>query len=167
MSRGTVYNMIVSGTLPVEAPRHARYHPPADADESQGAGTVRGVTLTVRERLAIDTPLPARGSPPQTILCLLCPSPIHWTPLARPGGSFSIMCSVSQWERAAIGERTREALRHKKTRGQRIGKCPVWVPARRRQIDVEAPACTNRPLPHGFSSSAATAATAFGRSPRG
>jgi DNA invertase Pin-like site-specific DNA recombinase len=33
----------------------------------------------------------------------------------------TIMGAVSQWEREAIGERTREALRHKRSRGQRIG----------------------------------------------
>ena len=33
----------------------------------------------------------------------------------------NIMASVSQWEREAIGERTREALRHKKAQGQRVG----------------------------------------------
>jgi hypothetical protein len=28
---------------------------------------------------------------------------------------------VSQWEREAIGERTRDALRHKRTSGERVG----------------------------------------------
>ena len=32
--------------------------------------------------------------------------------------------SVAQWEREAIGERTREALRHKKASGQRVGTLP-------------------------------------------
>ena len=31
------------------------------------------------------------------------------------------MGAVSQWEREAIGERTREALRHKRSNGQRVG----------------------------------------------
>ena len=31
----------------------------------------------------------------------------------------NVMASVSQWEREAIGERTRDALRHKKAQGQR------------------------------------------------
>jgi DNA invertase Pin-like site-specific DNA recombinase len=31
------------------------------------------------------------------------------------------MGAVSQWEREAIGERTRDALRHKRSRGQRVG----------------------------------------------
>jgi site-specific DNA recombinase len=33
----------------------------------------------------------------------------------------TIMGAVSQWEREAIGERTREALRHKKNKGERVG----------------------------------------------
>jgi site-specific DNA recombinase len=33
----------------------------------------------------------------------------------------TIMAAVSQWEREAIGERTRDALRHKRSQGQRVG----------------------------------------------
>lgn len=33
----------------------------------------------------------------------------------------NVMMSVAQWEREAIGERTREAMRHKKASGQRVG----------------------------------------------
>ena len=33
----------------------------------------------------------------------------------------TIMGAVSQWEREAIGERTRDALRHKRDQGQRVG----------------------------------------------
>ena len=33
----------------------------------------------------------------------------------------TIMGAVSQWEREAIGERTRDALRHKRSQGQRVG----------------------------------------------
>lgn len=36
----------------------------------------------------------------------------------------NIMVSVSQWEREAIGERTREALRHKKAAGECVGTVP-------------------------------------------
>jgi DNA invertase Pin-like site-specific DNA recombinase len=36
----------------------------------------------------------------------------------------NFMVSVSQWEREAIGERTRDALRHKRAKGQRIGTLP-------------------------------------------
>ena len=34
------------------------------------------------------------------------------------------MTAVSQWEREAIGERTKDALRHKKAQGQRVGSVP-------------------------------------------
>jgi site-specific DNA recombinase len=33
----------------------------------------------------------------------------------------NIMAAVSQWEREAIGERTRDALRHKRSHGERVG----------------------------------------------
>src|SRR5271154_3266577 len=33
----------------------------------------------------------------------------------------TIMGGVSQWEREAIGERTRDALRHKRSKGERVG----------------------------------------------
>src|SRR5450432_1048834 len=33
----------------------------------------------------------------------------------------NIMTSVSQWEREAIGERTRDAMRHKRSQGQCVG----------------------------------------------
>jgi DNA invertase Pin-like site-specific DNA recombinase len=33
----------------------------------------------------------------------------------------TIMGAVSQWEREAIGERTREALRYKRNNGERVG----------------------------------------------
>jgi site-specific DNA recombinase len=36
----------------------------------------------------------------------------------------NIMVSVSQWEREAIGERTRDAMRHKRANGQRVGTIP-------------------------------------------
>jgi DNA invertase Pin-like site-specific DNA recombinase len=36
----------------------------------------------------------------------------------------NVMMSVAQWEREAIGERTREALRHKKASGLRAGNLP-------------------------------------------
>src|SRR5205085_1755477 len=36
----------------------------------------------------------------------------------------NVMASVSQWEREAIGERTRDALRYKKAQGQRVGTVP-------------------------------------------
>jgi site-specific DNA recombinase len=36
----------------------------------------------------------------------------------------NVMMSVAQWEREAIGERTRDAMRHKKSNGQRVGTVP-------------------------------------------
>jgi DNA invertase Pin-like site-specific DNA recombinase len=36
----------------------------------------------------------------------------------------NVMASVSQWEREAIGERTRDALRHKRSQGLRAGNVP-------------------------------------------
>src|SRR5262249_29378202 len=33
----------------------------------------------------------------------------------------NIMTAVSQWEREAIGERTRDAMRHKRANGERVG----------------------------------------------
>jgi site-specific DNA recombinase len=33
----------------------------------------------------------------------------------------NIMAAVSQWEREAIGERTRDALHHKRSQGERVG----------------------------------------------
>jgi site-specific DNA recombinase len=36
----------------------------------------------------------------------------------------NIMVSVSQWEREAIGERTKDAMAHKKAAGERVGTVP-------------------------------------------
>jgi site-specific DNA recombinase len=36
----------------------------------------------------------------------------------------NIMVSVSQWEREAIGERTRDAMHHKRANGERVGTIP-------------------------------------------
>jgi DNA invertase Pin-like site-specific DNA recombinase len=36
----------------------------------------------------------------------------------------NIMVSVSQWEREAIGERTRDAMGHKRANGERVGTVP-------------------------------------------
>jgi DNA invertase Pin-like site-specific DNA recombinase len=45
---------------------------------------------------------------------------------ASAGGRLviTIMAAVSQWEREAIGERTRDALRHKQSQGHRVGNIP-------------------------------------------
>jgi DNA invertase Pin-like site-specific DNA recombinase len=36
----------------------------------------------------------------------------------------NVMMSVSQWEREAVGERTRDAMAHKRAKGQRVGQVP-------------------------------------------
>jgi DNA invertase Pin-like site-specific DNA recombinase len=36
----------------------------------------------------------------------------------------NVLMSVAQWEREAIGERTRDAMAHKKTKGERVGQIP-------------------------------------------
>ena len=36
----------------------------------------------------------------------------------------NVLMSVAQWEREAIGERTRDALAHKKSKGERVGQPP-------------------------------------------
>src|SRR5678816_3251056 len=36
----------------------------------------------------------------------------------------NIMTAVSQWEREAIGERTRDAMHHKRAKGERVGTLP-------------------------------------------
>jgi site-specific DNA recombinase len=36
----------------------------------------------------------------------------------------NIMTAVSQWEREAIGERTRDAMHHKRANGERVGTVP-------------------------------------------
>src|SRR6516225_11486199 len=41
----------------------------------------------------------------------------------------TIMAAVSQWERETIGERTRDALRHKRTSGGAGREYQVWVPS--------------------------------------
>src|ERR1700676_3746525 len=48
----------------------------------------------------------------------------------------NIMVSVSQWEREAIGERSRDAMRHKRANGERVGTVPLpdkTVPMRQRE----------------------------------
>ncbi len=39
----------------------------------------------------------------------------------------NIMTAVSQWEREAIGERTRDALGHKRSKGERVGNIPFGL----------------------------------------
>lgn len=51
----------------------------------------------------------------------------------------NIMVSVSQWEREAIGERTRDVLRHKRAAGLRVGTVPYGfrLAADGRTLEVE------------------------------
>jgi site-specific DNA recombinase len=39
----------------------------------------------------------------------------------------NVLMSVSQWEREAIAERTRDAMAHKKTQGERVGQVPFGM----------------------------------------
>lgn len=50
----------------------------------------------------------------------------------------NIMCSVSQWEREAIGERTRDALRHKRVMGECVGTAPRGFRAQAGRLEPHA-----------------------------
>jgi len=50
----------------------------------------------------------------------------------------NIMVSVSQWEREAIGERTRDAMRHKRANGQRVGTVPFGYRPAADGVQLEA-----------------------------
>jgi DNA invertase Pin-like site-specific DNA recombinase len=50
----------------------------------------------------------------------------------------NIMVSVSQWEREAIGERTRDAMRHKRANGERVGTVPFGYRAAADGVHLEA-----------------------------
>ena len=50
----------------------------------------------------------------------------------------TIMGAVSQWEREAIGERTREALRHKGSKRERVGNIAFGMRLATDGIHVEA-----------------------------
>jgi DNA invertase Pin-like site-specific DNA recombinase len=50
----------------------------------------------------------------------------------------NIMVSVSQWEREAIGERTRDAMRHKRACGERVGTIPFGYKVSRDGLRLEA-----------------------------
>ena len=53
----------------------------------------------------------------------------------------NIMVSVSQWEREAIGERTRDAMSHKRAKGERVGTVPFgYRAAEEGSLLVEDPA---------------------------
>jgi DNA invertase Pin-like site-specific DNA recombinase len=50
----------------------------------------------------------------------------------------NIMVSVSQWEREAIGERTRDAMHHKRANGERVGTVPFGYRAAVDGVHIEA-----------------------------
>jgi site-specific DNA recombinase len=50
----------------------------------------------------------------------------------------NIMVSVSQWEREAIGERTRDAMRHKRAKGERVGTVPFGYQVAADGVQLEA-----------------------------
>jgi len=50
----------------------------------------------------------------------------------------NIMVSVSQWEREAIGERTRDAMHHKRANGERVGTVPFGYRAAADGLHLEA-----------------------------
>jgi len=51
----------------------------------------------------------------------------------------TIMGAVSQWEREAIGERTRDAMRHKRSNGERVGNIAYGfrLAADRKQLEPD------------------------------
>src|ERR1039457_4410389 len=50
----------------------------------------------------------------------------------------NIMAAVSQWEREAIGERTRDAMSHKRSQGQRVGNIAYGCRLARDGVHLEA-----------------------------
>ncbi len=57
----------------------------------------------------------------------------------------NIMAAVSQWEREAIGERTRDALRHKRSQGEQVGNIAFGF-----RLSGRRPACRTGPGRAGF-----------------
>jgi DNA invertase Pin-like site-specific DNA recombinase len=53
----------------------------------------------------------------------------------------NIMAAVSQWEREAIGERTRDALQHKRSQGERTGNIAFGyrLAAAGKHVEPDAP----------------------------
>src|SRR5580765_6965425 len=58
----------------------------------------------------------------------------------------NVMVSVSQWEREAIGERTRDAMRHKRSKGERVGTVPFGYQLAADGVQLEADASEQRIL---------------------
>ena len=48
----------------------------------------------------------------------------------------NVLMSVSQWEREAIGERTKDAMSHKKSKGERVGTIPFGFDLAANGVDL-------------------------------
>ena len=57
----------------------------------------------------------------------------------------NIMAAVSQWEREAIGERTRAAMRHKRSQGERVGNIEFGYRLSPDGRHLESDSAENRP----------------------
>jgi DNA invertase Pin-like site-specific DNA recombinase len=77
----------------------------------------------------------------------------------------NIMVSVSQWEREAIGERTRDAMRHKRAKGERVGTVPFGARLAADGVQLEADAVEQALLARGRHLKAAAACCARSRRP--
>src|SRR5271155_2455104 len=61
----------------------------------------------------------------------------------------NIMTAVSQWEREAIGERTRDAMHHKRANGERVGTVPFGYHAAPDGLAPgRGPGGAKHPVPH-------------------
>lgn len=58
----------------------------------------------------------------------------------------NVMMSVSQWEREAIGERTRDAMSHKRANGERVGTIPFGYRLGADRIHLEVEPCEQEAL---------------------
>ena len=58
----------------------------------------------------------------------------------------NVLASVSQWEREAIGERTRAALAHKRDRGELVGTAPIGTAVAADGVKLEADPAEARAL---------------------
>lgn len=60
----------------------------------------------------------------------------------------NIMVSVSQWEREAIGERTRDAMHHERANGERVGTVPFGYRMAADGLHLEATGGASDPFAH-------------------
>jgi DNA invertase Pin-like site-specific DNA recombinase len=59
----------------------------------------------------------------------------------------NIMVSVSQWEREAIGERTQDAMHHKRAKGERVGTLPFGFQLAAAGVRLHRRGCQARSVP--------------------